>query len=217
MLEAALQPIKGKIEDKQAFMKAVRAIEGRRPAAARCRFDEYGNVVGNVYIRKVERKDGRLVNRVIHTYPNVSQFWTYKPEEFLQEPGVLAGLSAGEEPGVTASSGARTLLRGCIQTLNSLALGGLLFLLAAGFSLIFGLMRIANLTHGALFMLGAYIGVSDPQGGAEPLARRAARRAGGRRVRRLSSNGSSCASWAATCSARCWSRSASPSSSPTSA
>jgi branched-chain amino acid transport system permease protein len=36
----------------------------------------------------------------------------------------------------------------------------LLFLLAAGFSLIFGLMRIANLTHGALYMLGAYVGVS---------------------------------------------------------
>src|SRR5258705_12481962 len=47
-----------------------------------------------------------------------------------------------------------------IQSLNSLALGGLLFLLAAGFSLIFGLMRIANLTHGALYMLGAYIGAS---------------------------------------------------------
>jgi branched-chain amino acid transport system permease protein len=47
-----------------------------------------------------------------------------------------------------------------IQTLNSLALGGLLFLLASGFSLIFGLMRIANLTHGGLFMLGAYLGVT---------------------------------------------------------
>lgn len=47
-----------------------------------------------------------------------------------------------------------------IQTLNSLALGGLLFLLAAGFSLIFGLMRIANLTHGSLYMLGAYLGVT---------------------------------------------------------
>jgi len=47
-----------------------------------------------------------------------------------------------------------------VQTLNSLALGGLLFLLAAGFSLIFGLMRIANLTHGSLFMIGAYLGVS---------------------------------------------------------
>jgi branched-chain amino acid transport system permease protein len=45
-----------------------------------------------------------------------------------------------------------------IQILNSLALGGLLFLLASGFSLIFGLQRIANLTHGAFFMLGAYIG-----------------------------------------------------------
>jgi branched-chain amino acid transport system permease protein len=47
-----------------------------------------------------------------------------------------------------------------LQTLNSLALGGLLFLLAAGFSLIFGLMRIANLTHGSLYMLGAYVGIT---------------------------------------------------------
>ena len=42
---------------------------------------------------------------------------------------------------------------------NSIALGGLLFLLSAGFSLIFGLMRIPNLTHGSFFMLGAYFGV----------------------------------------------------------
>jgi branched-chain amino acid transport system permease protein len=43
---------------------------------------------------------------------------------------------------------------------NSVALGGLLFLLSSGFSLIFGLMRIPNLTHGSLFMLGAYFGAS---------------------------------------------------------
>jgi len=43
---------------------------------------------------------------------------------------------------------------------NSIAFGGLLFLLAAGFSLIFGLMRIPNLMHGSFFMLGAYFGVS---------------------------------------------------------
>jgi branched-chain amino acid transport system permease protein len=47
-----------------------------------------------------------------------------------------------------------------LLAINSIAFGGLLFLLAAGFSLIFGLMRIPNLTHGSLFMLGAYIGVS---------------------------------------------------------
>jgi branched-chain amino acid transport system permease protein len=43
---------------------------------------------------------------------------------------------------------------------NSIAFGGLLFLLSAGFSLIFGLMRIPNLTHGSLFMLGAYFGAT---------------------------------------------------------
>jgi branched-chain amino acid transport system permease protein len=43
---------------------------------------------------------------------------------------------------------------------NSIAFGGLLFLLSAGFSLIFGLMRIPNLMHGSFFMLGGYLGVS---------------------------------------------------------
>jgi len=43
---------------------------------------------------------------------------------------------------------------------NSVTLGGLLFLLSAGFSLIFGLMRIPNLTHGSFFILGAYLGAS---------------------------------------------------------
>lgn len=47
-----------------------------------------------------------------------------------------------------------------LQSLNALALGGLLFLLSSGFSLIFGLMRVANLTHGAYFMLGAYVGLA---------------------------------------------------------
>lgn len=47
-----------------------------------------------------------------------------------------------------------------VLTINSVTLGGLLFLLSAGFSLIFGLMRIPNLTHGSLFMLGGYFGAS---------------------------------------------------------
>jgi branched-chain amino acid transport system permease protein len=47
-----------------------------------------------------------------------------------------------------------------VLAVNSITFGGLLFLLSAGFSLIFGLMRIPNLTHGSLFMLGAYIGAT---------------------------------------------------------
>jgi branched-chain amino acid transport system permease protein len=47
-----------------------------------------------------------------------------------------------------------------ILAVNSITFGGLLFLLSAGFSLVFGLMRIPNLTHGSLFMLGAYFGAT---------------------------------------------------------
>jgi branched-chain amino acid transport system permease protein len=44
-----------------------------------------------------------------------------------------------------------------LLAINSVTLGGLLFLLSAGFSLVFGLMKIPNLTHGSFFMLGAYL------------------------------------------------------------
>lgn len=50
------------------------------------KLDEYGNPTENVYIVKVEKVGGRLQNTIIHTYPMVSQFWTYKPEEFLKTP-----------------------------------------------------------------------------------------------------------------------------------
>jgi len=45
-----------------------------------------------------------------------------------------------------------------VQSLNGISFGMLLFLLAAGLSLVFGLMRIVNLTHGSFYLLGAYIG-----------------------------------------------------------
>lgn len=58
-----------------------------------------------------------------------------------------------------------------IQTLNGASYGLLLFLLAAGLSLIFGLMRVVNLAHGSYYMLGAYLGLSIIRGtGSFPLA-----------------------------------------------
>lgn len=45
------------------------------------------------------------------------------------------------------------------QTLNGLSFGALLFLLASGLTLVFGLMRIVNMAHGAFYLLGGYIGV----------------------------------------------------------
>lgn len=47
-----------------------------------------------------------------------------------------------------------------IQALNGLSFGMLLFLLAAGLSLTFGLMNVINLAHGSYFLVGAYVGLT---------------------------------------------------------
>jgi len=47
-----------------------------------------------------------------------------------------------------------------IQTFNGVSYGALLFLLASGLTLIFGVMRIVNLSHGAYFLLGGYVAIS---------------------------------------------------------
>lgn len=47
-----------------------------------------------------------------------------------------------------------------LQLLNGLSFAALLFFLASGFTLIFGLMRIVNLAHGAFYLVGGYIGLT---------------------------------------------------------
>src|SRR5207248_4693085 len=44
-----------------------------------------------------------------------------------------------------------------LVTLNGLTLAGLYFIVASGFNLIFGLMRIVNMAHGSLYLFGGYI------------------------------------------------------------
>ncbi|HZR70146.1 MAG TPA: ABC transporter substrate-binding protein [Burkholderiales bacterium] len=86
LVEAAAKAVHGKVEDKEAFMKALRNPGVVRDPRGEWRLDQYGNPVMNIYIRKVERKGGKLVNAVVKTYPNVSQFWTYDPKAFLAGP-----------------------------------------------------------------------------------------------------------------------------------
>ena len=47
-----------------------------------------------------------------------------------------------------------------IQTFNGISYGALLFLVGSGLSLIFGVMRIVNLSHGSYFLLGGYVALS---------------------------------------------------------
>ena len=86
LIEAAAKVVSGKVEDKEVFMKALRNPGALRDARGEWRIDEYGNPVGPMFIRKVERRGGKLVNAVVRVYPNVSQFWTYEPKQFLANP-----------------------------------------------------------------------------------------------------------------------------------
>ena len=86
MLEQALKTVNGKIEDRNAFMAALRNVQVPNDPRGDFRLDALGNPVMDVYIRKVERKNGKLVNTVVKTYPAVSQFWTYEKKDFLANP-----------------------------------------------------------------------------------------------------------------------------------
>ncbi len=82
----AAKAVNGRVEDRPAFMNALRHVEIADAPRGPVKMDPYGNPTQNIYIRKVERVNGKLQNTVIYTYPNVSQFWTYNPEEFLKQP-----------------------------------------------------------------------------------------------------------------------------------
>lgn len=85
-LNSALEQVKGNVEDKAAFMKALHNVNIPDSPYGPVKLDKYGQPALDITIRKVEKKDGELKNTVIKTYPAVSQFWTYDPEAFLKNP-----------------------------------------------------------------------------------------------------------------------------------
>ncbi len=85
-VEAAIQAIGAKADDRPALAEALHQVSLTDTPRGPVKFDRYGNVVGDVFIRRCERKGGQLVNTVIKTYPSVSQFWTYNEKEFLANP-----------------------------------------------------------------------------------------------------------------------------------
>ena len=86
VLAAGIEALDGRSDDKAALMTAMRALTLEDSPRGIVRFDDFGNAVGNIYILEVQQRDGRLVNTPIKTYENVSQFWTYDPQEFLAQP-----------------------------------------------------------------------------------------------------------------------------------
>jgi branched-chain amino acid transport system substrate-binding protein len=82
----AIKAINGDVENRTKFLGALRKVELKDVPRGPMKLDSYGNPIQNIYIRKVEKVGGELQNTVIFTYPNVSQFWKFKPEEFLKQP-----------------------------------------------------------------------------------------------------------------------------------
>jgi branched-chain amino acid transport system substrate-binding protein len=84
--EATLEKTGGKTDDREAFIKAMRAVSLTDTPRGPFSFDRFGNVVGNFYVRRCEKKADKLVNTTLKTYPKVSQFWTYDEKWFLSQP-----------------------------------------------------------------------------------------------------------------------------------
>src|SRR5258708_16742044 len=85
-LEEAMKAVKGRFEDKAAFVRALHNVRLNHGPMGPIRLDEYGKPILNIYVRKVERKNGQLVNTTIPTVKDVSQFFTYDPKQVLARP-----------------------------------------------------------------------------------------------------------------------------------
>jgi branched-chain amino acid transport system substrate-binding protein len=83
---AAIEAVNGNVEDREAFLRALRTVKPADLPRGPVELDDYGNPIENVYVRKVERVNGTLQNTVIHTFPRVSQFWKYDPAAYLRQP-----------------------------------------------------------------------------------------------------------------------------------
>jgi branched-chain amino acid transport system substrate-binding protein len=90
VVDAGLKATGGDVADKEKLIAALRAVNLTDTPRGPLKFDHLGNVVGNFYVRRCGT-DGakyglKLWNKVIKTYENVSQFWTWPEQEFLAHP-----------------------------------------------------------------------------------------------------------------------------------
>ncbi len=81
-----LEAVGGRVENRAAFVAAVRKVSLPEAPRSPVRLDAWGNPIEDVYIRRVDIVNGEPQNTVIFTFPRVSQFWTFNPEEYLRQP-----------------------------------------------------------------------------------------------------------------------------------
>jgi branched-chain amino acid transport system substrate-binding protein len=86
IIEEALKVTGGNTDNAPAFLKAMHDVRLNHGPIGPVRLDEYGTPILDIYVRKVARVNGKLANTILKTYPQVSQFWTYDPAQFVTQP-----------------------------------------------------------------------------------------------------------------------------------
>jgi len=90
VVEAGLKALSGDSSDKTKLVAAMRSVNLTDTPRGPVKFDHFGNVIGDFYIRKLGKEGAKygltLWNKTIKTYHNVSQFWTYDEKRFLAQP-----------------------------------------------------------------------------------------------------------------------------------
>jgi branched-chain amino acid transport system substrate-binding protein len=86
VVDEGLKLASGKSEDHEALTKAMRSVKLKDTPRGDLSFDHLGNVVGDFYVRQVQKENGKYINKTVKTYKDVSQFWTYDEKAFLARP-----------------------------------------------------------------------------------------------------------------------------------
>ena len=81
----AMDAVKGDLSDVAAFRSEILKVKYDSPRGP-FSFDEYHNVIENVYITQVQNVDGQLRNVVYKTYENQTQFGPYDPDWYQSQP-----------------------------------------------------------------------------------------------------------------------------------
>lgn len=81
----AVNALKGDIKNLDQLTAAMKKVSFEAPRG-QFRFDDYNSPIHNVYIFKVEKVNGKLVNKPVAEYKDVSQFWKWSPKDYMAMP-----------------------------------------------------------------------------------------------------------------------------------
>jgi branched-chain amino acid transport system substrate-binding protein len=86
VVEAAMRALHGDLSKPEQTIKALRAVKLTDTPRGPLHFDDLGNAVGSMFVRKIVKDGGKLTNVTQKTYENVSQFWPYDEAKYLAQP-----------------------------------------------------------------------------------------------------------------------------------